>query len=62
MDRYARATRVRNGVAFSNMLQRGDDDLVERYTRAREIQADRMAEEIGEFGYDANRPPGLSVG
>ncbi len=31
-------------------------------TPARAIQADRMAEEIGEFGYDANRPPGLSVG
>ncbi len=39
---------------YSNMLQAGDDDeLVERYTHAREIQADRMAEEIIEIADDA---------
>ncbi len=47
--------------ASSNMLRAGDDDLVERYTRARAIQADRMAEEIGEFGYDAAGNPKIKL-
>ncbi len=38
---------------FYYMLRAGDDDLVERYARAREIQADRMAEEIIEIADDA---------
>ncbi len=38
---------------FYKMMQSGADDLVERYTRARAIQADRMAEEIIEIADDA---------
>ena len=34
---------------------------MERYTRARAIQADRMAEEIGEFGYDAAGNPKIKL-
>lgn len=38
---------------FYYMLRAGDDDLFQRYARAREIQADRMAEEIIEIADDA---------
>ncbi len=38
---------------FYYMLRAGDDDLFQRYARAREIQADRMAEEILEIADDA---------
>jgi hypothetical protein len=38
---------------FYKMMRAGDDGLVERYTHAREVQADRMAEEILEIADDA---------
>ena len=38
---------------FYYLLRAGDEDLFQRYARSREIQADRMAEEILEIADDA---------